>query len=92
MTTRVPTSMQATPISVASYGAKGDGTTDDSAAFAAAIAAATADQEVLVPATSTNVYLLASPLVLAASTGGASAVTLSVSALGVSVTGATAPA
>lgn len=38
MTTRVPYSMTDAPLNVMAYGAKGDGTTNDSAAFAAAVA------------------------------------------------------
>ena len=49
MTTRVPYSMTDSPINVRAYGAKGDGTTDDRAAFNLALAAA-AGKTLYVPA------------------------------------------
>ena len=57
-------------LSVQDFGAVGDGTTDDSAAFIAAINAATADQVILVPASS-NPYVLANAITLGASGTGA---------------------
>lgn len=57
-------------LSVKDFGAVGDGTTDDSAAFIAAINAATADQVILVPASS-NPYVLATAITLGASGTGA---------------------